>query len=84
MILGAGPLGNGRVAPPGVNDAPVICGAVLSMRNASVSDADSPGSGGESGWPDHDRLHVLEPFRQEPKVAVKLKAPLASVVTDRS
>ena len=38
MVFGGGPLGRGRAVPPWVNEAAVICGAVLSMRKASVSD----------------------------------------------
>ncbi len=41
--VGRGELGSGSGGPPGVNEAPVICGAVLSMRNASSSDDDRPG-----------------------------------------
>ncbi len=64
MIFGAGELGRGRGAPPGVNEAPVICGAVLSMRKASSSDDARPGKRRRVNLADHNGLHVLEALGQ--------------------
>ena len=83
VTFGGGEFGSGRLCPPGVNDAPVICGAVLSMRKLSSSDDERPGKGGVSTCPTTTACTCWKPSGKTPGT-VNEKAPLASVATTRS
>ena len=82
-MLGAGPLGRGKAAPPGVNEAPVICGRRLVDAEGVGVATKQAGQRRRSAWPTTTATTCWNPSGKRPG-DVTVKVPLASVVTTAS